>query len=70
MHYVSPRFAPLIAPPPWAIVERTERGALLMAATDETFEIDNPDHIAAAQTLLAALAPFEALPWPPDNAPE
>ncbi|MEJ0093588.1 MAG: Imm52 family immunity protein [Methylocella sp.] len=69
MSYVSPRFAPLITPPPSAIVERP-RGALLMAATEETFSIDNPAHLAAARDILAALAPFEALPWPPDAAPE
>ncbi len=70
MHYVSPRFAPLITPPPSAIVERTARGALFMAATEETFRVDNPAHLAAAEDILAALAPFEALPWPPDQTPE
>jgi hypothetical protein len=70
MSYVSPRFAPLITPPPSALVERTARGALLMAATDETFSTGNPAHLAAARDILAALAPFEALPWPPDATPE
>jgi hypothetical protein len=70
MSYVAPRFAPLITPPPSAIVERTARGALLMAATGETFSTDNPAHLAAAADILAALAPFEALPWPPDATPE
>lgn len=69
MTYLSPRFAPLIAPPPSAIVERTPQGALLMSATEETFSVDNPAHLAAANDILAALAPFEALPWPPDAAP-
>ncbi|MEJ0091955.1 MAG: hypothetical protein WDN46_00480 [Methylocella sp.] len=58
-----------IAPPASAIVERP-RGALLMAATEETFSIDNPAHLAAAGDILAALAPFEAPPWPPDAMPE
>jgi hypothetical protein len=66
MSYVSPRFAPLITPPTAALVERTARGALLMAATDEIFSTDNPAHLAVARDILAALAPFEALPWPPD----
>jgi hypothetical protein len=70
MSYVAPRFAPLITPPPSAIVERTARGALLMAATGDTFSTDNPAHLAAAADILAALAPFEALPWPPDATPE
>jgi hypothetical protein len=70
MSYVSPRFAPLIAPPPSAIVERTTQGGLLMAATAETFSVDNPTHLAVARDILKSLAPFEALPWPPDAQPE
>ena len=69
MSYVAPRFAPLITPPPSAIVERTARGGLLMAATAETFRVDNPAHLAVARDILTALAPFEALPWPPDAQP-
>jgi len=70
MSYLSPRFAPLIAPPPSAIVERTAQGGLLMAATDETFRVETPAHLAVARDILNALAPFEALPWPPDATPE
>jgi len=70
MSYVSPRFAPLITPPPSAIAERTAQGGLLMSATQDTFRADNPAHLAAAHDILKALAPFEALPWPPDAAPE
>jgi hypothetical protein len=70
MSYVSPRFAPLITPPPIAIAERTAQGGLLMSATAETFRVDNPAHLAAARDILKALAPFEALPWPPDAKPE
>ena len=70
MSYVAPRFAPLITPPPSAIVERTAQGGLLMAATDETFRVENPAHLAVARDILNALAPFEALPWPPDAQPE
>jgi Immunity protein 52 len=70
MSYVPPRFAPLITPPPTAIAERTGQGGLLMSATAETFRVDNPAHLAAARDILKALAPFEALPWPPDATPE
>ena len=70
MSYVAPRFAPLITPPPTAIAERTAQGGLLLSATQETFRVDNPAHLAVAQDILKALAPFEALPWPPDAAPE
>ena len=70
MSYVAPRFAPLITPPPSSIAERTAHGGLLMSATDETFRVDDPAHLAAARDILKALAPFEALPWPPDATPE
>ncbi len=40
-----------------------------MAATAETFSVDNPAHLAAARDILKALAPFEALPWPPNAQP-
>jgi hypothetical protein len=70
MSYVAPRFASLITPPPTAIAERTSQGGLLLSATQDTFRVDNPAHLAAAQDILKALAPFEALPWPPDATPE
>jgi hypothetical protein len=70
MSYIAPRFAALVTPPPIAIAERTAQGGLLMSATKETFRVDNPAHLAAAQDILKALAPFEALPWPPDATPE
>jgi hypothetical protein len=68
MTYLAPRFAPLITPPPSAIVERTPGGALLMAAADTTFSMDNPAHLAVARDINAALAPINALPWPPPDA--
>lgn len=70
INYVSPRFAPLITPPQTAIVEYRPNGALLMAATDETFVTSNPQHLAVARDIEAALAPLNALPWPPDAEPE
>ncbi len=68
--YVGPRFAHLITPPRSAIVERQPNGGLLMAATDETFSVSNPVHLAAAKDILAAVAPLNALPWPPDDESE
>ncbi|MHB8887178.1 MAG: Imm52 family immunity protein [Methylovirgula sp.] len=62
--YVAPRFAPLITPPASAIVERRPDGGLLMAATDETFVTANPRHMAVAREIEAAVAPFNALPYP------
>jgi hypothetical protein len=60
-----PRFASMITPPPSAIAERTALGGLLMSATEETFRVDNPAHLAVARDILKALAPFEALPGRP-----
>jgi hypothetical protein len=67
INYVCPRFAPLITPPKTAIVEYRPGGGLLMAATDETFVTSNPQHMAVARDIEAALAPLNALPWPPDG---
>ncbi|WP_297295272.1 Imm52 family immunity protein [uncultured Methylovirgula sp.] len=62
--YVAPRFASLITPPASAVVERRPDGGLLMAATEETFDTANPQHVAAARQIEAAGAPFSALPYP------
>ncbi len=70
MSYVAPRFAPLITPPPTAVAEHTAQGGLLLSATAETFRVDDPAHLAVAHDILKTLAPFEALPWPPDAALE
>lgn len=70
INYVSPRFAPLIKPPQSAIVEYRPNGGLLMSATNETFVTANPQHLAVAREIEAALAPLNALPWPPDAEPE
>lgn len=70
MTYLSPRFAPMITPPRTAISERLPNGALLMIATEERFETENPAHLAVARDIEAALAPVNALPWPPDGTPE
>jgi hypothetical protein len=41
-----------------------------MAATNETFITANPQHLAVARDIEAALAPVNALPWPLDAAPD
>jgi hypothetical protein len=69
MTYVSPKLSHLITPPPSAIVERRPDGGLLMAATDETFSTSNPAHLAVANDILAAVAPINALGWPPEIEP-
>jgi hypothetical protein len=56
-------------PPKTAIVEYRPNGGLLMAATDETFITANPRHLAVAHDIEAAIAPLNALPWPPDAEP-
>jgi hypothetical protein len=66
INYVAPRFAPLVTPPRSAIVEYRPDGGLLMSATDETFVTSNPQHLAVARDIETALAPLNALPWPPD----
>jgi len=58
--YVASRYAPLITTPASAIVDYQPDGGLLMAATDETFDIKNPRHMAAARDIEAASAPFNA----------
>lgn len=70
INYVAPHLAPLVTPPKSAIVEHRPNGALLMAATDETFVTENPRHLAVARDIEAALAPLNALPWPLDAEPD
>jgi hypothetical protein len=63
--YLAAPFAAKIAPPRSAMCEQVD-GGLLMSATQETFRLDNPVHVAVARDIDAALAPINALPWPPD----
>jgi hypothetical protein len=67
--YLSPRFAPMVTPPASAIVEYTPQGGIVMTATEDRFDVTNAAHIAAAREIGAALAPVNALPWPPDEQP-
>jgi hypothetical protein len=64
--YLSSRFAPMVTPPRAAIVEHTPQGGLVIAATKDRLDVTNPAHLAAAREIDAALAPINALPWPPD----
>lgn len=67
MTYLAAPFAARIAPPRSAKCEQVNSD-LLMVATEETFQVDNPAHVAVARDIDAALAPINALPWPPDLA--
>ncbi len=67
MTYLSAPFAAKIEPPHSAICERTPGGGLLMTATKERFDVANPAHVAVARDINAALAPLNALPWPPND---
>jgi immunity protein 52 of polymorphic toxin system len=66
--YLSAAWAAKITPPKSAIVERAPDGGVLMIAARETFRVDNPQHVAVAREIDAALAPLNALPWPPNDA--
>jgi hypothetical protein len=63
--YVSSDLAPLIVPPVSSANEYNSDGSLVMVASQEPFLVDNPAHMAVLQDVQAALAPIEALPWPP-----
>jgi hypothetical protein len=67
MTYLSPRFAQMVKTPNSTMVERTPNGGLLMIATEERFDAHNPTHLAVARDIDAAIAPVNALPWPPDR---
>jgi len=64
IQYLCPWLASLVTPPPApVIVEHLPNGGLLMAATQETFDIENPAHMAAARDIAAAIVPLNDLPW-------
>ena len=64
IQYLCPWLAQKITPPSSVIAEALPNGGLLMTATTETFDVDNPAHLAAAQDMAAAMAPLNELPWP------
>ena len=64
IQYLTPWLAEKITPPSSVPSEHLPNGGLLMTATTETFDVDNPAHLKAAQDMAAAMAPLNALPWP------
>jgi hypothetical protein len=58
MTYLSAAFTRRITPPPEAIVELAPGGAVLLA-TRESFDMDNPAHILAADAIQDALEPLK-----------
>ena len=68
LQYLCPWLAQKIAPPSTALSEHLPNGGLLMTATTETFDVDNPAHLKAAQDMAAAMAPLDLLPWPSSRA--
>ena len=66
MTYVSPRFASLIRPPRGVESQTVAGGGVLRVATRERFDVTNTGHMAAARAIDTAMAPLNALPWPPD----
>jgi hypothetical protein len=62
IRYICPELAQKAKPPASALIERLPDGGLLLFATKETFDVDNPQHVAAAEDIAAALAKLD---WPP-----
>jgi hypothetical protein len=60
MVYLSAPLARRIAIPADVTVERTPDGGILMIAAEETFDTNNPIHVARARSILAALEPLNA----------
>jgi hypothetical protein len=58
---LSAPLAAQISPPEDILVEHPEGGGLLLIAAEETFDIFNPQHMAAARRIRAALAPLNDL---------
>ena len=68
IQYLNPWLARKITPLSTAPSEHLPNGGLLMTATTETFDVDNPAHLKSAQDMAAAMAPLNALPWPSGRA--
>jgi hypothetical protein len=63
MQYLSPPLARLVTPPATSVNDYLPNGGLLMSATNETFRVDNPSHMAVARDIAAATAPLNKLPY-------
>ncbi|MGO9774249.1 MAG: Imm52 family immunity protein [Roseiarcus sp.] len=68
IQYLSPWLAQKITPPSTVFSEHLPNGGLLMTATTETFDVDNPAHLKAAQDMAAAMASLDLLTWPSQRA--
>ena len=58
MIYLGPEAAAMITPPVSAIVEHRPNGGLFMAATRDTFDAENPRHLAVARDINDAIRPY------------
>lgn len=62
MTYLAAPYARRIIPPPSAITEPVAGGGILMLATNEPFDVGNPQHVAVADAIQASLEPLQANP--------
>ena len=62
LSYIGPRQACLVTPPTAGLVERRPNGGVLMVATAELFDVNNPAHMAAARAIESAVAPLSRTP--------
>lgn len=60
--YLGPALAKRVTPPSSALAERFPDGGLLIIATEDRFDPNNPKHLAIAQEIVAALAPAGIVP--------
>ncbi|GGF36236.1 hypothetical protein GCM10011611_48320 [Aliidongia dinghuensis] len=58
MTYLSAPMLALVDPPEGVLCEPTPDGGLLMIAAEETFDANNPEHMAAAWAICDAVAPI------------
>jgi hypothetical protein len=61
MTYLAPKYARRIVPPPAAIVEPVSDGGMLLLATEERFDMDNPAHLRVAGAVQEALTPLQEM---------
>ncbi len=60
--YLAEHLARQISPPTSAIAERRQGGAMLIAATEEPFNVDNAAHLGVADAIQACLDTLPAIP--------
>jgi hypothetical protein len=68
MTYLASQYASRITPPAAAIVEPAPGGGLLLLATEDRFDMDNPAHLAVADAIQAALVPVQTMVPPARDA--